>query len=358
MTTGMFILRPDGSLTSMSNQPYDSEDLLQSWIADHPELLAGEQINPEDPRRWLLVRREAGVPGDQDSGNRWSLDHLFLDQDGIPTFVEVKRSSDTRIRREVVGQMLDYAANGLKYWPVESIKSMFVERCRTDGIDPELEIQRCLGDETSSDDLWIKVANNLEDGSIRLLFVADQIPMELLAVVEFLNKQMTRTEVLAIEVRQYIEASNGEIVTLVPRVLGQSVESQQKKRSSASGQRRWDEAGFLGQLADETYRAAMKQYPTARINNNRKTASIHPTLEDFFLPRTMGARPRGLSLLREVSLFDPPFCLAICSLRRLISSETGFDDRLVRAGSDTRVGPRAGVCCFSGGRVLGAWAAG
>ena len=30
----------------------------------------------------------------------------------FPTLVEVKRSSDTRIRREVVGQMLDYAANG------------------------------------------------------------------------------------------------------------------------------------------------------------------------------------------------------------------------------------------------------
>jgi hypothetical protein len=31
----------------------------------------------------------------------------------VPTLLEVKRSSDTRIRREVVGQMLDYAANGV-----------------------------------------------------------------------------------------------------------------------------------------------------------------------------------------------------------------------------------------------------
>ena len=275
MTTGMFILRPDGSLTSMTSQPYDSEALLQSWVADHPELLAGDQINPEDPRKWLLVRREAGIPGDQDSGNRWSLDHLFLDQDGIPTFVEIKRSSDTRIRREVVGQMLDYAANGLRYWPVESIKAMFMDRCRTDGIDPNLEIQRCLGDETDSDDLWMKVATNLEDGSIRLLFVADQIPMELLAVVEFLNKQMTRTEVLAIEVRQYTEANGGGIVTLTPRVLGQSVESQQKKRSSASGQRRWDEESFFAEVnqnldADEAA-VLRKVYDWSILNLPRMT---------------------------------------------------------------------------------------
>jgi hypothetical protein len=59
------------------------------------------------------------------SGNRWSVDHLFLDQDAIPTIVEVKRSSDTRIRREVVGQMLDYAANAVVYWAVEAIRAEF-----------------------------------------------------------------------------------------------------------------------------------------------------------------------------------------------------------------------------------------
>jgi hypothetical protein len=65
------------------------------------------------------------VPGSDESLGRFSLDHLFLDQDGIPTLVEVKRSSDTRIRREVIGQMLDYAANDVVYWPIEMIRSRF-----------------------------------------------------------------------------------------------------------------------------------------------------------------------------------------------------------------------------------------
>jgi len=85
MTTGMFILRPDGSLAPMQNREYDSEALLQSWISDHPELLAGNQISPDDPRKWLLIKREAGIPDQDNSGNRWSVDHLFIDQDGIPT---------------------------------------------------------------------------------------------------------------------------------------------------------------------------------------------------------------------------------------------------------------------------------
>ena len=65
------------------------------------------------------------VPSEEGGGWRWSLDHLFLDQDGIRTLVEVKRSTDSRIRREVVGQMLDYAANAVVYWPVEEIRSTF-----------------------------------------------------------------------------------------------------------------------------------------------------------------------------------------------------------------------------------------
>ena len=45
-------------------------------------------MNAAEPRRWLLVAREAGLPGEEGGGDRWSVDHLFLDQDAIPTVVE------------------------------------------------------------------------------------------------------------------------------------------------------------------------------------------------------------------------------------------------------------------------------
>src|SRR5207244_2650223 len=117
MSGGVFLMQDSGILVEMREASYDSEALLQELLATYPSLLAGDQINAEAPRRWLLVTREMAVPGEQDGAGRWSLDHLFLDQDGIPTLVEVKRSTDTRLRREVVGQMLDYAANAVVYWP-------------------------------------------------------------------------------------------------------------------------------------------------------------------------------------------------------------------------------------------------
>ena len=34
---------------------------------------------------------------------------------------QLEEGEDTRIRREVVGQMLDYAANAVVYWPPDRI---------------------------------------------------------------------------------------------------------------------------------------------------------------------------------------------------------------------------------------------
>ena len=113
MSGGIYLVQGDGQLVEMTEQDYTSEDRLQELLAKYPNLLAGDQIDSNEPRRWLLVSREVSLASEEDGAGRWSVDHLFLDQDAIPTIVEVKRSTDTRIRREVVGQMLDYAANAL-----------------------------------------------------------------------------------------------------------------------------------------------------------------------------------------------------------------------------------------------------
>jgi hypothetical protein len=70
---------------------------LQELLAGNIHLLPGAQINRDNPRRWLLIRREAGVPDHDGGGGWWSVDHLAVDQDAVPTCVEVKRASDTRL---------------------------------------------------------------------------------------------------------------------------------------------------------------------------------------------------------------------------------------------------------------------
>ena len=125
MSGKIFVLQDGEKLVDMTEEAYGREVELQKLIADYPDLLAGDQIDSDSPRKWLLVKREMDVPDAQDGSGRWALDHLFLDQEGVPTLVEVKRRTDTRIRREVIGQMLDYAANGVAYWPVTTLRENF-----------------------------------------------------------------------------------------------------------------------------------------------------------------------------------------------------------------------------------------
>ena len=65
------------------------------------------------------------------------------------TLIEVKRSTDTRIRREVVGQMLDYAANAVSYWSVDTIKSLYEVRCEKESVDFEQTLESHLGPDCS-----------------------------------------------------------------------------------------------------------------------------------------------------------------------------------------------------------------
>ena len=113
----VYVLNNDGSTEAMSGIHCKNEDLeLQRVLEINPDLIPGDQINPTDPRRWLVVKREMPVPDPSTGDNRWSIDLFFVDQDAMPTFIECKRYNDTRVKREVVGQMLEYAANGHYYW--------------------------------------------------------------------------------------------------------------------------------------------------------------------------------------------------------------------------------------------------
>jgi hypothetical protein len=219
---------------------------LQELLAKYPNLLAGDQMDRSSPRRWLPVKRETGVPSEERGAGRWSVDHLFLDQDGIPTLVETKRSSNRELRRQVVGQMLDYAANAVVYWPVEGIRTQFEATSREAGLEPDDHLLAFLGPEADAGRFWQAVQTNLAAGKVRLVFVADVIPPELRRIVEFLNIQMRPAEILAVEIRQYV--GHG-LRTLVPAVIGLTVEAQERKTPTPRESRQWDESSFLEELA-------------------------------------------------------------------------------------------------------------
>ncbi|MDI9365462.1 MAG: hypothetical protein QM541_10955 [Flavobacterium sp.] len=258
MNETIFLLNQNGELVEMNESTYLTEDLLQKLLADYPALISGSQINPERPRRWLLISREFGVPDEKDTGQRWSLDHLFIDQDGIPTLVEVKRSTDTRIRREVIGQIFDYASNAVSYWTIDEIIYRFEESCKVTNLDPSTVLNEFLQDETDSSSFWEITKTNLKAGKIRLLIIADTIPKELQRIIEFLNEQMNPAEILGLEIKQFI---GQDLKTLVPRVIGMTSNAQSIKGKQKNTEEHWTEQTLNAELLNLR---GQKEVETAR----------------------------------------------------------------------------------------------
>jgi len=161
---GVFVLSDAQGLVALTPSEFVREDDFQQLLEKYPALLSGNQADAGKSRRWLLIKREKSIPAEGGGSGRWSVNYLFVDQDGTPTLVEVKRQSDTRLRREVVGQMLDYAANAVVYWPVEQLRAEFEQSCAANGTNPEEEIRDRLALEGDAELLWQRVKTNLQAG--------------------------------------------------------------------------------------------------------------------------------------------------------------------------------------------------
>ncbi|MEI6450109.1 MAG: hypothetical protein WCP98_09170 [Actinomycetes bacterium] len=99
---------------------------------------------------------------------------------------------------------------------------------------------------------------------MRLVFVADAIPPEPRRIVELLNAQMRETQVVAVEIKQFV----GEgLKTLAPKVIGLTEEARARKSTARSAGREWDEASFFAALAErdpDGVAAARRIYEWAR----------------------------------------------------------------------------------------------
>jgi len=223
MAGKIYMIKENDEFVEMNEKGHARELDFQKLIEKYPDLIPGDQIDSGNPRKWLNVGSEVNFPI-VGSGNIY-LDHLFLDQDGIPTLVEIKRREDDRLKREVTAQLIEYGANLILTMDVQ----LFRNKIET---NENVELNQILNEDDDEDEFWQKLDKNLKSENIRLLILADEIPQRLQNIIEFLNRNTDPVEILAVEIKQY--AIEG-ITTLVPRVIGQSIEAQTKKSGTPIG---------------------------------------------------------------------------------------------------------------------------
>lgn len=204
------------------------EDALQHLLEKHPEILPGTQISPgaEDPPRFLVLRREAPI-------GSWSLDHLLVDQHGVLTLVECKLIGNPEARREVIGQIVEYAAHAQDRWEIGTVREMAQAYWSTRHQDVSNVVVEKFGLDGDVEDFWSLVEDNLRRGRFRLIVAADTIRPEVRRMIEYLNQEMANVEVLGLELRCYGGGDLGRLV-LVPSIIGQTQIVAEKKTSSSA----------------------------------------------------------------------------------------------------------------------------
>lgn len=201
------------------------EDALQSILQQYPQIIPGNQINPQDPPKFVLLRREMSL-------GSWSLDHLYVDDKGILTLVETKLLQNPESRREVIGQIIEYGAYASERWEISQLRQHASEYWRGQGAELDAILTANFGEDLDLEGFWSIVEQNLQQGRFRLIIAADELKPEVRRMIEFLNREMRNVEVLGLEWKFYGEEQ--QALVIVPRLFGQT-QSSIDKRAAGQG---------------------------------------------------------------------------------------------------------------------------
>jgi len=236
------VLNPDGSARRPGRVPFTERTFEEGWlqdlIEDHPELLPVAEIEPAFAPLVSVGREVATASG--------YIDNLFLSPQGYLTIVETKLWRNPEARREVVGQVIDYAKD-VSRWTFEELERKIRDyneqrRHSKSGI---LDSLRQIEDIEESEEQIIidAITHNLQVGRFLLLVVGDGIRESVEAMADYLQQTPQFHFTLAlVELKVYelgaegekpylvipqIVARTREITRAVVRVEGKAIESVQ-----------------------------------------------------------------------------------------------------------------------------------
>ena len=154
-----------------------NEDDIQTIIHQHPGCLPISEIDPIFADAVPICRELTTSAG--------YIDNLLLTAGGLPVLVECKLWRNPQARREVVGQIIDYAKD-LARWTVSDLQRE-VARSTGRGGNAIVEILGEAGFEVDEVGLADAITANLKRGRFLLLIVGDGIREGVEAIAEYLQ---------------------------------------------------------------------------------------------------------------------------------------------------------------------------
>jgi len=185
----------------------------------------------DNPPAMIAIGREVSVP----SG---AIDLLFLDASGRLTIVETKLARNPEARREVIGQIIEYASYVCQ-WDADQIERQANEYLSEKGAN-QAPLYAALASKMGGSDVPLepdlfrsKLEENLRKGSIRLVIAVDELVEPLRSTVTFLNSFST-FDLLILQLRDF--ALDTEKHVFIPSLFGYS---KPAAVGAAAGRKAW-----------------------------------------------------------------------------------------------------------------------
>lgn len=214
---GNLFLKSGGRVFSLEEERNAvSEGDIQEFIFAHPTLLPIDEIEPFF-QPLIPVCRELGTPVGP-------ADVMFVNERGLITLVECKLWRNPGARREVVGQILDYAKE-ISSWSYERLQTE-VQRARGSRTQSLFELVSESSEELDESEFVDSVTANLRRGRFLLLIVGDGIRRSAERIGDFLHQHANLNFSLAlVETKIFqVPQSQGGGFIFQPRVLARTVE--------------------------------------------------------------------------------------------------------------------------------------
>lgn len=220
-----------GSIEPIDSTKFLKEANLHDYLEKYPELIPFEEIE-DDPPTALVIGREVSVR----SG---SIDLLIIDASGRLTIVETKLAKNPEARREVVGQVIEYASF-VSQWTADQVEHQAVDYLKC-GSAEEFYLRLSTKDQSvepiDATAFKIQVEKNLKDGNLRLVIAVDEIVESLRSIVVFLNS-FTRFDFVLLQLHEYSLGNDDHV--FIPSLFG-----QMKPTSQRPPTRTWDKKSFF-----------------------------------------------------------------------------------------------------------------
>ncbi len=219
------IVHHDGSQTQPKRIPFTKRSLQEGWLQElirkNPEVLPVAEIEPA-----FAPPVSVGIEVETSVG---PIDNMFLSPQGYLTIVETKLWRNPEARRQVVGQIIDYAKE-VSRWTFDELEGRVRKynqqyRGSDMGLVDTLR-QSDYVDETEQQFIIDAVSRNLRQGRFLLLIVGDGIRESVEEMVDFLqqNPQLLFTLALVELQVHELNVDNTRSFLIVPQIVARTRE--------------------------------------------------------------------------------------------------------------------------------------